>query len=154
MPFPQSRSNQTIAGVTPRHVAVLVPGILHGDNQTGHWTMKSFASTVLLAGLLVSGCGKDASSASGTTGSSSSGNPLTAPADYLGAAGKAKNTADKTVATAGINQAIKMFSAEMGTMPKSLNELVPSYLPSIPPAPTGMKYDYDPKMGVVKVVPQ
>ena len=116
--------------------------------------MKSTASIVLLAGLLISGCGKDAPPSSGSTNTSSSGNPLTAPVDYLGAVSKAKKTADKTVATVGIDQAIKMYSAEMGTMPKNLNELVPSYLPSIPPAPAGMKYDYDPKTGVVKVVPK
>jgi len=116
--------------------------------------MKSTASIVLLAGLLISGCGKDATPASEPTNTSSSGNPLSAPVDYLGAVAKAKKNTDKTVATVGIDQAIKMFSAEMGTMPKNLNELVPSYLPSIPPAPAGMKYDYDPKTGIVKVVPK
>jgi len=131
-----------------------VPGILQDDNQTGHWIMKSTASIVLLAGLLLSGCGKDAPPSSGSTNTSSSGNPLTAPVDYLGAVSKAKKTTDKTVATVGIDQAIKMYSAEMGSMPKDLNALVPSYLPSIPPAPTGMKYDYDPKTGIVKVVPK
>ena len=117
--------------------------------------MKSSASMVLLAGLLLSGCGKDAPPPSGATNNTSSdGNPLAAPVDYLGAVSKAKKTADKTVTAAGIDQAIKMYSAEMGSMPKDLNALVPSYLPNIPPAPTGMKYDYDPKTGIVKVVPK
>lgn len=116
--------------------------------------MKSHAFWILLAGLLISGCGKDASPTSGTTNTSSSGNPLTAPVDYLGAVSKAKQSADKTLSTVGIDQAIKMFSAETGRMPKDLNELVPSHLSTIPPAPTGMKYSYDPKTGVVKVVPK
>jgi hypothetical protein len=131
-----------------------VPGTLQVDNQTGHWIMKSQPFRILLAGLLVSGCGKNPAPNSGATNTSSSGNPLTAPVDYLGAVSKAKKTADKSLATVGIDQAIKMYSAEMGNLPKDLNELVPSYLSNIPPAPSGMKYDYDPKTGIVKVVPK
>jgi hypothetical protein len=115
--------------------------------------MKSHAACVLLAGLLISGCGKDASPAPGAT-NTSSGNPLTAPVDYLGAVGKAKQSADKTLSAVGIDQAIKMFSAQEGRLPKDLNELVPSYISRIPPTPTGMKYSYDPKTGVVQVVPK
>jgi len=130
-----------------------VPGGLPIDNQTGHWIMKSHAACVLLAGLLISGCGKEATPSPSAT-NTSGGNPLTAPVDYLGAVGKAKQSADKTLSAVGIDQAIKMFSAQEGRMPKDLNELVPSYISRIPPAPTGMKYSYDPKTGVVQVVPK
>lgn len=106
-----------------------------------------------MAGLLFLACRKEEPS-SPATNVQSSGNPLTAPADYLGAAGRAKQSAEKTLSSAGLDQAIKMFSAEEGRLPKSLDELVPAYLRSIPPAPAGMKYSYDSKTGFVKVVPQ
>ena len=108
---------------------------------------------VVTTGLLLPGCGqKDSGSAPATN---ASGNPLTAPVDYLGAAAKAKRTADKTVGTLGINQAIQLYQAQEGQLPKTLNDLVAKqYLPGIPAAPAGMKYDYNPQTGAVKLVPQ
>ena len=47
-----------------------------------------------------------------------------------------------------------MFYAQEGKFPKDLKELVPDYVGAIPPAPAGMKYDYDPKTGAVKVLPK
>jgi hypothetical protein len=116
--------------------------------------MKATTLSLLAAGLLLSGCNKDAPGSAGQTNASSSGNPLTAPVDYLGAAGKAKQSATKTVMGAGFDQAIALFYTETGRFPKDLKELTPQYLPNIPPPPTGMKYEYDPKTGVAKVVPQ
>jgi hypothetical protein len=85
----------------------------------------------------------------------SSGNPLTAPADYVEAAGKAQNSARKNLGALGLDQAIKSFHTEKGRLPKDLNELVSEgTLQAIPPAPRGMKYDYDATTGVVKVVPE
>ena len=109
---------------------------------------------LLAAGLLLAGCGKDDSRSRTQTNASSSGNPLTAPVDYLGAAARAKQSASKTVLGAGLDQAIKLFYAETGRFPKDLKELTPQYLSNIPPPPVGMKYDYDPNTGAVKVVPQ
>lgn len=107
---------------------------------------------MLIAGFLFSGCSKRENEGTSTT-NASSGNPLTAPVDYLGAAGKAKRAAEKTVSTAGISQAVQMFQAQEGRMPKDLNELVSKqYLPSIPPPPAGMKYDYNPQTGQVRMV--
>ena len=113
------------------------------------------ALSLLIAttGLFFAGCGNRDSSAPATN--ASSGNPITTPVDYLGAAAKAKHTADKTLSTVGINQAIQLYQAQEGQLPKTLNDLVAKqYLPSIPPPPSGMKYDYNPQTGAVKVVPQ
>lgn len=115
--------------------------------------MRSSCSLLLLAGFLFSGC-KQEQPASSTPNASSSGNPITAPVDYLGAVGKAKQSADKTVSSASLVQAVKMFSAEEGRLPKTLQELVPAYIQKIPAPPAGMKYHYDPQTGVIKVVPQ
>jgi hypothetical protein len=109
---------------------------------------------IVMAGLLFCGCGKQ-DSTSQSTNASSSGNPLTAPVDYLGAAAKAKKATEKTVSSAGLNQAIQMFQAQEGRNPKTLAELVSKqYLSSIPPAPAGMRYDYNPQTGQVRVIPQ
>lgn len=114
---------------------------------------------MLLAGVFLTGCSggdKSASTSSSTAADTnkSSGNPITAPVDYLGAVAKAQKTANKTVATAGVTQAIRMFEAQEGRLPKTLNELVPNYVDRIPPAPAGMKYAYNPADGSVKIVPQ
>jgi len=110
----------------------------------------------MLAGVFFfCGCGdSSSSSAPKQTNANSSGNPLTAPADYLGAVGQAQKAAGKTVSSAGLNQAIKMFEAQEGRLPKSLNELVPQYISKIPAPPAGMKYSYSPADGSLKVVPQ
>jgi len=107
---------------------------------------------IMMAGLLFCGCGKRDSASSSTN--TSSGNPITAPVDYLGAAAKAKRAAEKTVDTVGINQAVQLFQVQEGRLPKNLNELVTKkYVGSIPPPPAGMKYDYNPQTGQLKIVP-
>jgi hypothetical protein len=125
--------------------------------------MKDFLlilSLAVIAAVLYCGCGKkeatptaDQTQTKTGTNAASSGNPITAPVDYVGAVGQAKKHAEKVVDTVSLNQAIQLFYAQEDRFPKDLQELVTTrYLPSIPPAPYGMKYDYDAKLGQVKVV--
>jgi len=106
--------------------------------------------------LLLVGCGeKSDKTVSATNGAAGGTSPLNAPADYLGAMGKAKQNAVKTADTAQLNQAVQMFNTEHGRNPKDLNELVEEkYIPRIPDAPFGMKLQYDPASGRVSVVKQ
>jgi hypothetical protein len=118
--------------------------------------MKRSFCLFCVGSLLLIGCGqstdKPAQPANGEAGGSS---VLSAPADYVGAVVKAKETAIKTVDTASLNQAIQMFGVENGRNPKDLNELVEKkIIPSIPAAPYGMKLEYDAAEGKVKVVKQ
>ena len=114
-----------------------------------------FGIALLMAGSLLSGCGKSESPAPSNAAKPSSGNPLTAPADYLGAAAQAQKKSVKTLDEAGLNQSVQLFYAQEGRYPKNLDELVnPNYLPRLPTPPTGMKFDYNPATGQVKVVPQ
>jgi hypothetical protein len=122
-------------------------------NQAGHQTMKGLLTLVLMAGLLLAGCKKQQPAAP-TTNAASSGNPITAPIDYLGAVGQAPKTATKVVSSAGLQQAIQMFWAQEGRFPKDLSELAPNYIDRLPPPPAGMKYSYDARNGTVKVVAQ
>jgi len=110
----------------------------------------------LAAGLLLVGCGDQSSSPPAATNANASGSsPLSAPADYIGALGKAQQTAVKTVDTTSLNQALDLFNVDKGRYPKDLNELVTEkYVPKLPAAPTGMKLDYDAASGKVKVVKQ
>jgi len=109
-----------------------------------------------MTALLLAGCGgKSDKSASATNATSSGGNPLNAPADYLRGLNKAEQSAVKTVDTARLTQAISLFNVEKGRNPNDLNELVQEkFLPELPPVPYGMKLVYDPASGKVSVEKQ
>ena len=118
--------------------------------------MKIPFCLALATSLLLVGCGGSSDKPAQPTNSSTSGSsPLSAPADYLGALGKAQQAAVKTVDTASLNPAIQRFNVENGRNPKDLNELVDEkYISKIPAAPYGMKLEYDAATGKVKVVKQ
>jgi hypothetical protein len=79
--------------------------------------------------------------------------PLTAPVDYLGAVGQAKKHSEGVIDRASLQKTIDLFNAQEDRFPKDLNELVTmKYLPAIPPAPYGMKIQYDAASGQVKIV--
>jgi hypothetical protein len=116
---------------------------------------KSFCFSFATCFLLV-GCGQSSDKpAQPTNGAASSSSPLSAPADYVGALGKAQQAAVKTVDVSSLNQAIQLFNVDNGRNPKDLNELVETkFIPKIPEAPKGMKLEYDAAAGKVKVVKQ
>jgi hypothetical protein len=118
--------------------------------------MKTSLCLSIAASLLLVGCGESATqSPPGTNRAAAGSSPLSAPADYVGALGKAQQTAVKTVDTSSLNQAIQMFNVENGRYPNSLNELVEKKtIPALPQPPAGMKLDYDATAGKVRVVPQ
>jgi hypothetical protein len=118
--------------------------------------MKRSFCLSLAASLILIGCGQNADKPAQPTNAAAGGSsPLSAPADYVGALGKAQQLAVKTVDTTSLNQAIQMFNVENGRNPKDLNELVEKkFIPSIPAAPYGMKLEYDAAEGKVKVVKQ
>src|SRR6267378_2584338 len=98
--------------------------------------MKTPFYLCLLVGLTLIGCSKNSDTPAQSTNSTTSGNPLTAPVDYLGAISKAQKSAVKTIDTAALNQAIQLFNAQEGRNPKDLNELVEKkYIGQIPDAP-------------------
>lgn len=113
----------------------------------------SIATTVL-----VSGCGNNSSSSgqtpasTNTTSKYDSGNPTTAPADYIGAVGQAQKFSEKTIDLAYVKQGIQMFQASEGHYPKTLQDLVPNYIGKVPTPPKGYKISYNPNTGEVKVV--
>ncbi|HZI33991.1 MAG TPA: hypothetical protein VFF11_16750, partial [Candidatus Binatia bacterium] len=92
--------------------------------------------------------------ATNSTSKYDSGNPVTAPADYVGAVGQAQKFSEKTIDLAYVKQGIQMFQASEGRYPKDLQELVPNYIGKVPEAPYGYKISYDPATGEVKVVKQ
>ncbi len=109
---------------------------------------------MLTACLAAGGCGKDKAATSKPAAPPGE-NPITAPVDYLGAVAKAQRSAVRTVDIASLTQALKMFEAEEGRFPTNLQELVlKGTLQVLPNPPAGSKFDYDPKTGQVKVVPQ
>ena len=122
--------------------------------------MKALLLIPAAAGILLAGCGQSSSPANPPSTNNAatnfaSGNPLTAVPDYLGAVGGAQKFAVKQIDLSYLHEAIEQFDAAEGRYPKDLNELVQEkYLSKIPAAPYGMKIDYDPATGAVKVVSQ
>src|SRR5262249_31956601 len=108
--------------------------------------------------LVLVGCSDNSSPptpAAGTNNASSSGNPLTAPVDYLSAVANAQQSAVKTVDTVSLNQAVQQFGVDHGRNPKDLNELVEQkYIPKLPQLPYGTKFVYDAATGTVKIEKQ
>ena len=117
---------------------------------------KSICPLILLGFALVTvltGCG-DKSKAPASP-PETGGSALTAPVDHLGAMARAEQSAVKTVDTASLSAAIRMFEADQGKLPKDLNELVEKkFLPKIPETPFGTKLDYNPATGEIKVIKQ
>jgi len=117
----------------------------------GYPVARNLLVPLSMAGCLLLGCSKSEP----TPPAKSSGNPITAPVDYLGAVAQGQKRAMKTLDQAGLNQTIQMFYANEGRFPKDLNELVkPDYLSKLPVPPPGMKFNYNPATGELKVVPQ
>jgi len=118
--------------------------------------MKIFVLPVAITVALLTGCGEKNSTKSATTTNAepnyTTGNPVTAPVDYMGAVVDAKKHSEKVIDVAYVNQAIQLFQASEGRLPKDLAELVPGYLGKIPQAPFGQKIVYDAATGMVKVV--
>lgn len=116
--------------------------------------MKAFGFLSLFTVLLLVGCNKNPTTPTAATNTAAGGNPLNAPNEYLGAMDKGRRRAISTVDIAQINQAIQVFNTDHDRFPKDLNELVAEkLLVKVPDAPYGMKIDYDPATGTVKVVP-
>jgi hypothetical protein len=123
--------------------------------QTGRRIMKAFTFLCAAACLCLSAGCKQEKTAPAPATNNASGNPLSAPVDYIGAVGQAKKSMEKSLSASGLDHAIKLFAAEEGRYPKTLDELVSKgTISSLPNPPVGMKYDYDAKTGIIKVVPQ
>jgi hypothetical protein len=116
--------------------------------------MKRLICLLIGLSLFLIACGKQAEpKKSETNAPAAAGNPLTAPVDYLGAMGRAKQLAVKTVDLNAINQAIQLFYAEESRFPKDLSELISSkYLSKLPPPPYGMQYVYNSQMGKISLI--
>jgi hypothetical protein len=112
---------------------------------------------VLVVGLLVAGCSekKGNKMSSGTNENYSSGNPITAPADYLGAVNKAQKSAVRTIDLAQVKHAIQLYQAQEDHYPASLQELVNKrYIAEVPTPPPGSRLVYNAQNGDIQFVRQ
>lgn len=80
-------------------------------------------------------------------------NPVAAPLDYIAAVGKAQKASIGQLEKARLIDAIQKFEASESRPPKDLNELVPGFIPAIPPAPKGMRLEYNAGDGSFMFVP-
>ena len=112
--------------------------------------MKAFALILLIACAAVGpGCKKPESKPA----AASSGNPVTAPLDYLAAQGRAKKFAEKAISTAELTSAIQKFQGMEDRYPRDLNELAQQhYLQAPPVPPRGMRFLYNSQNGEIRIV--
>lgn len=116
--------------------------------------MKRRLFLIPLLAVLIPGCGEKPETAASATNSTSSGNPITAPVDYLGAVNAAHKQAATVVDVTTLQKAVQAFQAGEERLPGSLQELVSEgYLPRLPDVPRGFRFDYNPQNGQVRVVP-
>jgi hypothetical protein len=118
--------------------------------------MRTSPLLFLALALAFAGCNKKQEAAAPQkTNETASGNPITAPVDYLGAVAKAKHFSEKTIDTASMTKAIQLFYAQEDRFPNDLNELVSKhYIGGVPPAPPGMRWEYNAQTGDLKIVKQ
>lgn len=111
-----------------------------------------FIPVLLLVSLFTSACSKSDSADTGdaATNNYSSGNPITAPVDYLGAVSKGQQKAIGTIDIASISSAINLYYGAEGSYPTNFQELVDNgYMSKVPAPPRGKKFNYDAKTGTV-----
>jgi hypothetical protein len=107
------------------------------------------------AACLTSGCGKKDKAAENLLTNNSSGNPLTAPADYLGAVNQARKTASARIDIASLQNAIALFHGQEDRYPRDLNELAEKrYIQAVPQLPQGSQFVYSPQTGEIRIVRQ
>ena len=106
---------------------------------------------IFILGLLGSACGDGSKP---DINDNSSGNPATAPVDYLGAVNKGRNKAIGDVGLLQVNGALNQFKASNFRPAKSLQELIDEgYLGAIPELSAGKKWKYDSQTGKASIVP-
>src|SRR4051812_26235052 len=89
--------------------------------------MKTEALALVALFALTTSCGKKETAKVSLT-NNSSGNPITAPVDYLGAVAKGKKFAEKQIDLAQLKQAIQFFQANEDRLPKSWMKWFPSII--------------------------
>lgn len=118
--------------------------------------MKTTFVAAILSLCLLTACSKSStdSSAAPETNNFSSGNPVTAPVDYLGAVNKAQKNSVKTIDLSSLKQAINLFYGTEGRYPESLQELVDEkFIGAIPKAPAGQQFTYNKTSGDIRMEP-
>jgi len=84
-----------------------------------------------------------------------SGNPTTAPVDYLGAINQGKNKAVIDTALLQVNNALGQYQATNLKPASSLQQLIDDgLLNALPQIPEGAQWQYDPQTGQATVVPK
>jgi len=106
---------------------------------------------IFFIGLLGISCGKQPDP---DINENSSGNPATAPVDYLGAVNKGHKKATTDTALMQVNGALNLYKASNSRPPAFLNELISEgLLAELPALPAGTKWTYNPQTGVASVIP-
>jgi hypothetical protein len=101
----------------------------------------------------LSGCSKTDVAQKDLTTNNGSGNPITAPVDYLGAINQGRKTAVRQIDLASMKNAIQLFNGQEDRYPRDLNELAQKhYIQGIPTLPRGSRFHYDPATGDLRVV--
>ena len=106
---------------------------------------------ILIIGLLSSACSNQSEP---DINENSSGNPASAPVDYLGAVNKGRKKAIIDTGLMQVNSALNQYKATNLKPAGSLQALISEgLLAELPKLPTGMKWQYNPQTGEASVAP-
>jgi len=112
---------------------------------------------IFLLALIVTlaGCSRKQQSKQRMLTNNNTGNPITAPVDYLGAVNQARKTAVRQIDLASMRNAIQLFNAQEERFPRDLNELAQKhYIQGVPELPPGSRFTYNLATGELGVVRQ
>src|SRR5688572_33491952 len=111
---------------------------------------------IIVTFMFITGCGrKQQTVEKNLLTNNSSGNPITAPVDYLGAVNQARKTAVGRIDIASLQNAINLFNAQEDRYPRDLNELAQKrFVQAVPELPAGSRFVYNAQTGEIRIVRQ
>jgi hypothetical protein len=127
------------------------PSSLAQDHNCDMVMPMKVALFPLIISLLSSACSQQSEP---NINENSSGNPVSAPVDYLGAVNKGRKKAIIDTGLMQVNSALNQFKATKLKPASSLQELVSEgLLAELPQLPAGTKWQYNPQTGEASVAP-
>ena len=109
----------------------------------------------MVLGLVVAGCSKKKDAATATNAAAEPANPAAAPAAPAASPDQARVEREASFQTQDLQLSVEAYEKIYKRKPASLEQMVrDGFLNSLPPAPPGKRFAYDPTSARVSLVPR